>query len=199
MRSSIFIFTTFVGGVLLGRAVLLPGWLTASQTTLFVLFALLFLVGVGVGSSTDTLIILRRINWKILLIPGTIVFGTLLGTGLVAYFLPGLSVTEGMAVGAGFGYYSLSSVIINQVHGETLGVVALLANIMREMVTLLFTPLMARYLGKLAPIAAGGATAMDTSLPIITRFTGSEYAVMAVFSGLVLTILVPFLVLFLLA
>jgi uncharacterized membrane protein YbjE (DUF340 family) len=35
---------------------------------------------------------------------------------------------------------------------------------------------------------------MDTTLPIIIRSTGTEYAAVSVFSGLVLTLLVPFLV-----
>jgi uncharacterized membrane protein YbjE (DUF340 family) len=106
-----------------------------------------------------------------------------------------MALHEALAIGSGFGYYSLSSIMISRLSGETLGVVALLANIMREMTTLLLTPLLARY-GKLAPIAAGGATAMDTTLPIITRFSGSEYGVVGVFSGLVLSIIVPFLVAF---
>lgn len=198
MRSSFIILTLFLSGLLLAYGVDLPIWLTASETTVYALYVLLFLVGVGVGSSSDTLIILRRVNWKIVLVPTAVIFGSLLGAGLVAHFLPGISVREGTAVGAGFGYYSLSSVIISQVYSQQLGVVALLANMIREMLTLLLTPLLTRYLGKLAPIAAGGATAMDTTLPIITRFTGSEYAVIAVFSGLVLTVLVPFLLLFIL-
>ncbi len=198
MRSSLIILLFFLSGLLLANWATLPDWLTASETTLHALYGLLFLVGIGVGSSTDTLIILRRVNWKIVLVPVSVILGTLLGAGLVAKLLPGISVREGTAVGAGFGYYSLSSVLISQVHSETLGVVALLANIMREMLTLLLAPLLTRYLGKLAPIAAGGATTMDTTLPIITRFTGSEYAVIAVFSGLVLSILVPFLVVFIL-
>ncbi len=198
MRSSFIILTFFVTGLLLAHWVSLPAWLTASDTTLYALYVLLFLVGVSVGGSTETLTVLRRVNWKIVLVPVVVIVGTLLGAGLVVQFLPGMSLREGTAVGAGFGYYSLSSVLIGQIYSENLGVVALLANIMREMLTLLLTPLLTRYLGKLAPIAAGGATAMDTTLPIITRFTGSEYAVIAVFSGVVLTILVPFLVLLIL-
>ena len=81
---------------------------------------------------------------------------------------------------------------------ETLGVIALLSNIMRELITLLATPIFLKYFGKLAPIAAGGATSMDTTLPIITKFSGKDYAIIAIFSGTVLTILVPFLVTFIL-
>jgi uncharacterized membrane protein YbjE (DUF340 family) len=108
--------------------------------------------------------------------------------------LPGIDAREALAVGAGFGYYSLSSIMITELHGQQLGVVALLANILREILTLLLTPLLARWCGRLAPIASGGATAMDTTLPIISRFLNQELALLAVFSGVVLTVMVPVLV-----
>jgi uncharacterized membrane protein YbjE (DUF340 family) len=104
-----------------------------------------------------------------------------------------------MAVGAGFGYYSLSSVIISELGSKVLGVIALISNITREIITLIATPIFAKIFGKIAPIASGGATAMDTTLPIITRFSGKRYALVAVFSGLILTILVPLLVSFILS
>jgi uncharacterized membrane protein YbjE (DUF340 family) len=137
---------------------------------------------------------LRRINWKIALVPFSIIVGTFLGVALFSLLIPTLTLVEALAVGAGFGYYSLSSVMISQTHSEMLGVVALLANLIREMVTLLMSPLLARYAGRLAPIAAAGATALDTALPIITQASGKEYGVVAVFSGIVLTVLVPILI-----
>jgi uncharacterized membrane protein YbjE (DUF340 family) len=97
-------------------------------------------------------------------------------------------------VGAGFGYYSLASVLIAHIGGKTLGVIALLANMAREFITLIGTPLLARYFGRLAPIASGGATCMDTTLPVITRFVGTEYAVISVVNGVVLTALAPLLI-----
>ena len=45
-----------------------------------------------------------------------------------------------MAVGAGFGYYSLSSIFITEYKGPELGTIALLSNITREIITLLFAP-----------------------------------------------------------
>ncbi|MCL1984971.1 MAG: lysine exporter LysO family protein, partial [Betaproteobacteria bacterium] len=61
-------------------------------------------------------------------------------------------------------------------------------------------PLIARYISPFAPIAAGGATSMDTCLPMIVASSGERYGIVAVFSGIVLTVLVPLLVpLFLLA
>ena len=75
-----------------------------------------------------------------------------------------------------------------------LGVIALLSNIFREVLTILLVPLLARFFGKLAPIASGGATCMDTTLPVIHRHLGPRYAVLAAISGIVLTMLVPVLV-----
>ena len=104
-----------------------------------------------------------------------------------------------MAVASGFGYYSLSSIFITEISGETLGVIALLSNISREIITLLATPFFVKYFGKLGGIVSGGATSMDTCLPIISESTGKEWAIIAVFSGVVLTIIVPFLVPFILS
>lgn len=170
---------------------------TDSLSTL-ALYLLLFLVGMGIGGRRETLEMLRRIRLPILLIPLLIASGSILASGLAAGLLPGLSFREGAAVGAGFGYYSLSSILITRISGEALGLIALLSNIFREIFALTATPLLVRHCGRLSGIAAAGATAMDTSLPVIVRFTGREYALIAVFSGLVLTLLTPILVTFIL-
>ena len=90
---------------------------------------------------------------------------------------------ECMAVGSGFGYYSLSSIFITEYKGAQLGTIALLSNIIREIIALLFAPFFAKYFGKLSPISVGGATTMDTTLPIILRFSGKEYMVVSLFHG----------------
>ena len=105
-----------------------------------------------------------------------------------------LGVLGCMAVGAGFGYYSLSSIFITEYKGPELGTIALLSNITREIITLLFAPLLVRWFGNLAPISAGGATTMDTTLPIITRYSGQSFVVVSIFHGFVVDFSVPFLV-----
>ena len=75
-----------------------------------------------------------------------------------------------------------------------LGTIALLANISREILTLLAAPLLVRWFGNLAPISAGGATTMDTTLPIITRTAGQQFVVVSIFHGFVVDFSVPFLV-----
>ncbi len=198
MKDSLFIVLFFIVGLLLSYLEWIPEILLHQDFSSYILYLLMFIVGIGIGGDKDSLNILRSVNFKILLIPLTVIVGSLSATALLALFLPDLSVVESAAVGAGFGYYSLSSVLISKMHSETLGTIALLANIIREILTLLVAPFLVWAFGKLAPIASGGATAMDTTLPIITRVSGNEYGLMAVFSGVVLTILVPFLVTFIL-
>ena len=111
------------------------------------------------------------------------------------FFCPLLLWPERLA-DSGFGYYSLSGIFITEYRGPELGTVALLANISRELLTLLCAPLLVRWFGRLAPISAGGATTMDTTLPVITRVSGNAYVVVSVFHGFVVDFSVPFLVTF---
>ncbi|MBS3806906.1 MAG: lysine exporter LysO family protein [Bacteroidales bacterium] len=194
MKNTLIILLFFLAGLLAGIYSLLPDIFSGDRVTLYVLYLLLFLVGVGVGANKHTLKLLRSVNLRIFLIPLSVIAGTLLGTMVYAMFDDSLTLRQCWAVGSGFGYYSLSSVLIKEIAGESLGVIALLSNIIREILTLVLSPLLSRLFGPFAPISSGGATSMDTTLPIITRSVGTEYAAISVFSGLVLTLLVPFLV-----
>jgi len=124
------------------------------------------------------------------------IVGTLTATAIVSLAMPHRNLTDCLAVGSGFGYYSLSSILITQYRGPELGTIALLANIIREVITLLGAPLMVRYFGPLAPISAGGATTMDTTLPIITRTSGQDFVILSLFHGFLVDFSVPFLVSF---
>ncbi len=196
MKGSIIIVSFFIAGTLLGRFDLLPAVLVNNDYSVYALYALMFLVGISIGSDEKAIQALRNQNLKIFLVPlGTIV-GTLLGVYLVSFFLSNRSATDCLAVGSGFGYYSLSSIFITQYKGAELGVIALMSNIIREIFTLLLAPLLVMWFGKLAPISAGGATTMDTTLPIITKFSGKEFVIIAISHGILVDFTVPFLVTF---
>ena len=194
MKESGILVGVFIAGVVLGLADLLPQWILHPKMALYTLYGLLVLVGLGIGCDTGALRAIVRLNIKTAFMPVAVAVGSILGAGLVALVLFGVNFKEGMAVGAGFGYYSLSSVLISQIHGEQLGTVALLSNIMREVLTILLAPFLVRWWGSLAPIASGGATTMDTTLPIIHKATSKHYAMIAVINGIVLSLLVPVLV-----
>ncbi len=194
MKNSIFICLVFVSGILIGMSSLIPAESIPKELVSSVLYVLIFTVGIEVGANTKVWRVVRTYHWKIALVPVSVIAGTFLGVGFLSVFLSGITLRHALAIGAGFGYYSLSSVIISQLDGEVLGVIALMTNLMREILTLLTAPWAVRVFGKLAPIASGGATSMDVTLPVITKVSGKEYAVISVFSGMILTLLVPILI-----
>lgn len=198
MKGSIIVVSFFALGVLLANFGLVPKGVVAasSDAGYYVLCALMFSVGVSIGCDSKVLGSLRSIDLRLMLLPLATILGSLGGVAFASAFFPGLRIADGLAVGAGLGYYSLSSIFITEYRGAELGTVALLSNILRELVALLFAPLLARLFGKLAPISAGGATTMDTTLPIITTVSGREFVTVSVFHGFVTDFSVPFLVTF---
>lgn len=196
MKGSITIISFFIAGVLLGRFIDIPAILTAEAPTLYALYALMFLVGISIGSDKKALQALKQQNLKIILVPLATIIGTLIGSALISFALSDRSITDCLAVGSGFGYYSLSSIFITQYKGAELGTIALVSNIMRELLALLAAPLLIRYFGKLAPISVGGATTADTTLPIITKFCGKEFVIISIIHGITVDLSVPFLVTF---
>ena len=196
MRGSLIIVAFFIAGLLLARWGWIPSSLSEGDVSIWALYALMFLVGISIGSDTQALKAIRGQHWKILWVPVATWAGTLVGTALASLLLPSQSLADCLAVGSGFGYYSLSSIFITEYRGAELGTIALAANIIREIITLLGAPLLVCWFGKLAPICAGGATTMDTTLPVITRFSGKEFVVISIFHGFIVDFSVPFLVTF---
>ena len=195
MKGSFVLLSCFALGVLAGWTGWVPEFVAGEdRLALYALYVLIFLVGICVGGDTRSLRNILRLKTRGLAVPLVIGLGSLLGAGLLALGLDAVSFREGCAVGAGFGYYSLASVLVSQLGGAELGGITLLANILREVITIAATPLVARGLGELGPIAFGGATTMDTTLAVIHRSVGASYAVIAVINGLVLSLLVPVLI-----
>lgn len=196
MRGSLIIVGFFVLGIVCGVMHWLPDLNAWGNVSFWTLCALLFCVGVTVGNNTALLKSFRQLDPRLMLLPLMTIVGTLSATAIAAMALPGRSLTDCLAVGSGFGYYSLSSILITQYRDPELGTVALLANIIREVITLLGAPLMVKYFGPLAPISSGGATTMDTTLPIITRCSGQDFVIVSLFHGFLVDFSVPFLVTF---
>ncbi|OJV35708.1 MAG: hypothetical protein BGO33_10615 [Bacteroidia bacterium 43-41] len=194
MKGSLVIVSFFILGALAGLFNLIPCDFTHGRWSYYALAALMFFVGFSIGNDSKTLKNFRSLNPRIVLLPLVTVLGTLAGSALVSLLLSHRTLTDCLAVGSGFGYYSLSSIFITEYKGAELGTIALLSNIAREIITLLFAPLLVKYFGRLAPISAGGATTMDTTLPIIARFSGQNFVIVSIFHGFVVDLSVPFLV-----
>ena len=202
MKNALLVLGCFAVGILAGVAA--GGLFPASKAALWVLYALMLLVGMSLGSDRQLKQILRSLRPRMVLLPVGTAVGSLLGAVAAGFLLKQWGWADYLAVGSGFGYYSLSSILITQLKEASLGAaaaaqlgtVALLSNMIREVFTLLFTPLLVKYFGRLAPICAGGVTSMDATLPVISRYCGKDMVFLAVFHGVVLDFSVPFFVSF---
>lgn len=170
--------------------------------SLCILYALMLQVGIGIGSNRGLQQELKKLSPKMLLVPAATITGTLAFSAAASLLLSQWSVFDCMAVGSGFAYYSLSSILITQFKEPSiglqlateLGTIALLSNIIREMMSLVGAPLIRKYFGQLAPISAAGVNSMDVLLPSITRCSGKEVMPIAIFHGILIDLSVPFFV-----
>ncbi len=182
--------------------IVIVGATTAASTELFswfsdsitewLLYVLLFLVGVQmVHGKTDLISVLK--NPISLALPLLTVVGTLAGASVIPLFFD-ITLSESLAVGAGFGWYSLSGVLISDLGDPVLGSIAFLSNLFRESMAFLLIPLLAGFGKQRAAISVCGATSMDVTLPMVEKFCGVEYVPLSLAHGILLTLIVPFLV-----
>lgn len=189
------IFTTPIVGFGLSN-IGLPEHLVTSFASIsdYALLALLFGVGVTVGSDTKAVSHIVHIGWGVLLIPVAVAVGSILG-GVLLGMVINMPNTHAAAVAAGFGWYSYAGNVVFDLGGMKLGAIAFLANLFREIVTFLVLPVVTKYFGGVTSIAPGGATTMDVTLPLIQRVSGEKFVIPALINGLVLsvaaTVLIP--------
>lgn len=193
MKGSLIVVGFFVIGLLGGIEKMVPAWLLNGEVSFVALCGLLLFVGLGIGLNPEMKKEVRSLSPRMALLPVVTIIGSWLGALLIWTVLH-RTLSDCMAINSGFAYYSLSSIFITEYRGAELGTIALLANIIREMLTLLGAPLMARWFGPLAPISAGGATTMDTTLPILSQTVGQRYVALSIYHGFVVDFTVPFLV-----
>ncbi len=196
MKGSLIIVGFFILGIAAGLSGMVPESIIDGDLTFYALCALLLCVGIGIGSDRNIVTKFKSLDVRMALLPLGTALGTFAGSLVVSFILSGRSPLDCLAVGSGFGYYSLSSIFITEYKGAELGTIALLANIIREIVTLLLSPVLAKVFGPLAPISSGGVTSMDTTLPIIMASSGEQYSAVSIFHGFILDFSIPFLVTF---
>ncbi|MDD2476589.1 MAG: lysine exporter LysO family protein [Dysgonamonadaceae bacterium] len=191
MKQSLIYLLVFALGVSLAIPGFVPQYFIENDISKWILYLLLFFVGIQIGANKNILKVAKSTGFKIMLVPIATTVGTFVGAIAISFLLNDRSITDCLSVGAGFAYYSLSSILITEYRGAELGTIALLANIMREFFVLLLAPWMVKYFGNLAPICGGGATTMDTTLPIISKYSGSDFIIIALFHGMIIDFSVP--------
>ena len=158
----------------------------------WILYFLLFIIGMqmaGSGASLGKMLF----QPAVLLVPAVTIVGTLAGS-LGTLMFDGMTPGRALALGSGFGWYSLSGVLISNLGDPMLGAAAFIANLLRETLAFLSIPLL-RFTGRCeSGIGIAGATSMDVTLPVVEDSWGAGVIPLSVAHGVILSFLVPFLV-----
>lgn len=192
MKSSLVTLAFFLFGCVAGVSYAVD--FDVHQTSVYVLYVLMLLLGINLGSNRNLRQFVLSLNFRTLLVPLATVSGTLLFSAIGGFLLSRWSIFDCMAVGSGFSYYSVSSIGVQL--ATELGTIALLSNIFREMTALIGAPLFRKYFGYLAPISAAGIGSSDISLAAIARCSGPEAVPVAIVHGILINISMPFFVSF---
>lgn len=175
-------------GVGIGKLIAAPphAWIENGITLLLAL--LLFLIGIQLQSAG---VRLRQmlLNRRAMMMGLGLTLSSWLG-GLAAALMLGWYGTQALAFASGFGWYSLSGIVLGQAYGPVMGSVALFNDLGREIFALLFIPvLMQRFPS--AAITVGGATSLDFTLPIIRQSGGIEVVPTTISFGFLANIIPP--------
>ncbi|MCE5256728.1 MAG: lysine exporter LysO family protein [Spirochaetaceae bacterium] len=162
------------------------------QITGWTLNALLFFIGMQFYQSGTSLkgVLASPVA---LAVPLATFVGTLASSLLL---VPLFSLTPGkaMALAGGFGWYSLSGVLITNLGDPFLGSVSFLANLFRESLAFILIPFLGKSRVPTMAVSVGGATAMDVTLPLIEQSVGPWIVPISFVSGALLSLVVPLLV-----
>ena len=203
MKENALLLFSLLGGVALGWMNVGTDWLSHPSLPTWLLALLVMQVGIGIGSKGDLHLLFRSFRWQMLLLPLFTVVGTLSFTALAGVLFRDWRLSDILATGSGFGYYSLSSVLIVDMKGASVGMeaatqiaaVALIANVVREIVALFGTSFFNGRGGRFAPISVAGINSMDVCLPNIIKATGDKGLVpVAIIHGIILEVSVPVLI-----
>lgn len=164
------------------------------NTTTVLLMLLLFLVGIslkGSGVSLKQALLNKRGLYISIIFMGV----TLLSGVVFALMFEGVPISQGLALSAGFGWYSLSGTMMTDAYGAVWGSVALLNDLGREVLALIFIPLVMRYSSSSA-IGLGGVTSLDFTLPTLTQAGGTSIIPLVISFGFITNLLSPILMVF---
>lgn len=154
---------------------------------------LLGTIGFNMGLSGQMVEMLKGVGVKAFVIPFLAVLGSLVGGALYGC-LSTLTIKEGIAISAGFGWYTLAPGLITESGFVVAGAVSFLHNVLREVLGIIGIPLFAKKIGYLEATAVPGVAAMDVCMPIIEKSCRQETMIYSFITGLFMCITVPLVV-----
>ncbi|PNK61207.1 lysine exporter LysO family protein [Psychrobacter sp. FDAARGOS_221] len=190
IRGSLVQVCCVVIGYVIG--VFLPeSYMPPSNSMTWLLMVLILLVGIGLKGSGITLkeVLLSKRGMQTSMI---FTLSVLLGGVVFSLLFSEVSLTQSLALASGFGWYSLSAIVMTDAYGAVWGSVALFNDLVREFFALLFIPLFMRKTPS-AAVGLGGATSLDFTLPIIQQSGGLGIVPLAISFGFIINIVAPVL------
>jgi len=203
-KMSFIILLMVVVGMLLGDLVIrrvctdLPAFQSRSGDYLVVgLCIMLGLIGFSMGLDGSIARILRNAGLGVILVPIFAVLGTLLGGAVYAALSP-MTLREGLAISAGFGWYTMAPSVIASAGHTMASAVSFLHNVLREMLGIILLPVIAGKIGYIEAITIPGTASTDVCLPIVEQVCNSETVAYSFCTGMLMCItsaaLVPIII-----
>ena len=152
------------------------------------LVALIVVSGIQIGEDLKLEAIKKAFGFAMFSVIADVA-GAILTSIILTPFFP---FKEILLVTLGSGWVTYTAPFIANTYGGVAGVFAFLVNFFRDEVAFVLLPLFFRArVSPIGAIAVGGTASMDAILPLYIELLGNEYAMSAVASGLVLSMLVP--------
>lgn len=184
------------GVVVIGFFVGLTQWPIfhyASHASQGALIFLLWLVGLQLRNSgmSPKQILINRRGTTVAIVMGV----SALAGGVLAAYILGLPTKMGLAIASGYGWYSLSGIVLTDAFGPVIGSTAFFNDLMRELAAIMLIPII---VNKYRNTALGicGSTSMDFTLPVLQRSGGVAIIPAAIVHGFVLSLITPILMAF---
>ncbi|AOL17038.1 hypothetical protein BFU36_10330 [Sulfolobus sp. A20] len=154
------------------------------------LYALASILGYIMGKEFNIKLIIDGGKDALLSILITVIGDVIIGALLFLMHVAPINVS--LVISLASGWYSYVGPLVALEVNPYLGTLAFLINFLREQLTYVFVPLLLRLrFEPKSAIAVGGATAMDTTLPLYVETLGKEYAITAMITGFLLTFAIP--------
>ncbi|MGA9699054.1 MAG: lysine exporter LysO family protein [Acinetobacter sp.] len=154
------------------------------------LLIFMFLIGLDLAYSP-----LDRswLNWRIMLVPMGCIVGSLAGAFFTAAIVKDISLKDLIMLSQGYGFYSMTGIVVTELKNAKLGSIALMNDLFREIIAILLMYSIGwRY--PRSAISSAAATAMDVTLPMVKQACGKEFIPHAMVSGFILSVLAPVVV-----
>lgn len=153
----------------------------------YLLLIFMFLIGLDLAYSP-----LEKswMNWKILLVPIGAIIGSLLGACFSILLIQNIALKDLIMLSQGYGFYSMTGIVITELRNAELGSIALMNDLFREIIAILLMYTLGWKYPRSA-IASAGATSMDATLPMVKQACGNDFIPHAMVSGFILSILAP--------